>query len=220
MTIRHLMLDSETLGLGVDAAVWQLAIREFNIDKYTGPEFVVDEDAFTLNALVDPVTVSDNIKDGKQSMMWSTVQWLEGQPSAPLFKYWAKYTHRLFHYDTMMAYEESLQGFVPDENLALCQIGFIHKALMDFIATQPTEVHFWAKGKEFDKPILENMFASVKLEIPWKYYNFHCVRDAFGLGYLLSEENPPRRKAKTHDAWNDCAEQLDLLGEAFAYIKG
>lgn len=215
---RHLMVDCETLGLAVDAAVWQLAIREFSIDQTYGAQFV--DYGFSLNALIDPVTVSDNIVDGRQSMDWGTVKWLEDQEAAPLFKYWALRTHRLFHYDTIMAYTEATREFVPEENCAFCSVGFIQDSLQDFVAQEPTKVHFWSKGKEFDKPILENMLKASGLKAPWNYYEFHCVRDAFGLPFLFREQDPPRRKAKTHNAWDDCDEQLGLLQESFLTIKG
>ena len=215
---RHLMVDCETLGLAVDAGVWQLAIREFLIDQTYGAQFV--DDGFTMNALIEPGTVSDNIRAGRQSLDWGTVKWLEEQEASPLFKYWALRSHRLFHYDTIMAYTEATREFVPEENCTFCSVGFIQSSLQDFVAQQPTRVHFWSKGKEFDKPILKNMFKASGLEAPWNYYDFHCVRDAFGLPFLFREQDPPRRKAKTHNAWDDCGEQLGLLNEAFLTIKG
>ena len=217
-TMRHLMVDCETLGLAVDAGVWQLAIREFTIDPVAGVSFV--EGGLELNALIDQVTVSDNVKAGRQSMDWSTILWLEKQEAAPLFKHWARLTHGLFHFDTIMVYDESNRSYVLDENCAGCSVGFVLDTLQTFEAMEDSEVHYWSKGKEFDKPILENMFKASGLKAPWKYYNFHCVRDAFALPYLLRGENPPRRKAKTHNAWDDCAEQLGLLNETFNVSKG
>ena len=173
-----------------------------------------------MNALIDPVTVSDNVKADRQSMDWSTILWLGKQEAAPLFMHWARLTHRMFYFGTIMEYTEKTREFVPAENTAICPIGFIHATLEDFEAMEDTEVHYWSKGKEFDKPILENMFKASGLKAPWKYYNFHCVRDAFALPYLLRGENPPRRKAKTHNAWDDCAEQLGLLNETFNESKG
>lgn len=46
-----------------------------------------------------------------------------------------------------------------------------------FAQSQGVELHFWSQGKDFDYPILENMFEAAGLKHPWKYSYVHCLRD-------------------------------------------
>ena len=212
LRLRHFMVDVETLGLAINAATWQLAIREFEFGSVDGGAYPTP-DGFNLNCLVDPDTVSDNINHRKQSYSSETIQWTLSQPSANLFREWACMSHGIFTFDDVRNFEDSLKAAPVEVPVPVAQIGEIHTSIMAAMHMSNRPVHFWSKGKEFDKPILENMFTTVGLKAPWEYYRFHCVRDAFGFIDLVNHKEPERRRAKTHNAYDDCGEQIELLAE-------
>lgn len=46
-----------------------------------------------------------------------------------------------------------------------------------FAQSEGVELHFWSQGKDFDFPIVENMFLQAGLATPWAYSRLHCLRD-------------------------------------------
>lgn len=70
------------------------------------------------------------------------------------------------------------------EFLQVCEangITFV-QALAEFIGWlqiqgDGVELHFWSQGKDFDFPILENLFHIAGYNIPWAYSRVHCLRD-------------------------------------------
>lgn len=87
---------------------------------------------------------------------------------------------------------------------------FIHLSqLADF-----HELHIWAKGKDFDGPVIENFLKQAGFSVPWKYYHLHCLRD---LAALFPEV---RQKAYgDHTALKDAEVQAAHLMDIAAYSE-
>jgi DNA polymerase III epsilon subunit-like protein len=39
-----------------------------------------------------------------------------------------------------------------------------------------SEVHVWSNGADFDLPMLAHAYVSLRMEVPWKFFNSRCFR--------------------------------------------
>lgn len=77
------------------------------------------------------------------------------------------------------------------------------------------EVHLWARGKDFDGPILENLlFRAGFNDVPWKFSNMHCLRD-------LCQLFPEVKQASygNHTALADARAQVTQLLDIASYSE-
>ncbi len=97
--------------------------------------------------------------------------------------------------------------------LARCETGGVPlgKALLMFSRFIYTECekdfHIWGNGASFDEPIISEVFKSIGMTPPWKYYNSRCYRTLKGLGAISVKE--PEFKGVKHNALNDAVHQAE-----------
>lgn len=104
-------------------------------------------------------------------------------------------------------YREAMTG--DEDNLAaLVGLGgFLHAHSMNPV--------IWAKGIDFDPPILADLYHRMKLPIPWKYNN---VRDFRTVKKIFDWKSKPRSPSEMHNALFDAQTQAEeLLAIAQAY---
>jgi hypothetical protein len=77
---------------------------------------------------------------------------------------------------------------------------------------QPRTVWIW--GKDFDRPILENLYQQHRLPLPWQYWQTACARDAWKIAFG-DENKPPKRN---HKAIDDCRATLRDLATALKHL--
>lgn len=77
---------------------------------------------------------------------------------------------------------------------------------------QATEIHIWSQGKDFDSPIIDNLMEQAGYKTPWKYSNFHCLRD---LAQMYPEVK--RTSFGNHTAMMDVVAQIKHLSDLCAY---
>lgn len=77
--------------------------------------------------------------------------------------------------------------------------------------------YLWCKGPEFDTAILKHAYEQLGQETPWQ---FGCVRDVRTARYMSrSEADRPNRGGPSHDALDDCHEQiLDVMWDVFGIM--
>jgi DNA polymerase III epsilon subunit-like protein len=69
----------------------------------------------------------------------------------------------------------------------------------------------WAWGKDFERPLYENLCRTLGLPIPdYQFRKFACARDAWQNAFGLDHKAPDR----THDALKDCEDELRDLHAA------
>lgn len=79
--------------------------------------------------------------------------------------------------------------------------------------------HVWIQGPDFDRPLLENFFASQNMPLPWEFWKTRDCRTAYDLAFP-GKKHPSR----PHKALEDChatladlklsLEKLNLTGHA------
>lgn len=115
---------------------------------------------------------------------------------------------RLFEKDTLNFHAKNNtlpESFTGTSPLVSCM------SLGMFISKhQPRTVWIW--GKDFDRPILENLFAQHRLPLPWEYWRTACARDAWKLAY--GDEHKPAKR--NHKAIDDCR---DTARDLYAALK-
>jgi hypothetical protein len=67
--------------------------------------------------------------------------------------------------------------------------------------------NIWIWGKDFDRPILEDLYQETHIPFPFRFSRIHCARDAWHLAYGEDKKPAPR----SHHALPDCrASFVDL----------
>lgn len=117
---------------------------------------------------------------------------------------------RHFEADTIAFHDKN--GSIPESftgtspHIACMTLGmFISKH-------KPRSVWIW--GKDFDRPILENLFTQQRLPLPWEYWRTICARDAWKLAFG-DEKKPAKRN---HEALDDCRATLKDLATALSHL--
>lgn len=93
------------------------------------------------------------------------------------------------------------------DDLYGCTLTDAIQQLDDFIKDHPSIETIWAKGSDFDFPILAAAYRALDHEVPWAYYQQRCMRTA----YQLSGLPRPRPEDIEHNALADCHMQTALL---------
>lgn len=76
------------------------------------------------------------------------------------------------------------------------------------------ELHVWAKGKDFDGPVIEHFLKRAGYPVPWRHTNLHCLRD---LAQLFPEVRA--RQLGDHTALKDAEAQACHLMDIAAYSE-
>lgn len=76
------------------------------------------------------------------------------------------------------------------------------------------ELHVWAKGKDFDGPVIEHFLKRAGYSVPWRHTNLHCLRD---LAQLFPEVRA--RQLGDHTALKDAEAQACHLMDIAAYSE-
>jgi len=211
----HYMIDVETLGLDHDAAVWQVGLLEFDLNEQGT---FVPPAGYRLNCLINADEISRLIYANKLSYDMTTIEWTLEQPNARLFKYWASSTFGIVNEDRRFAFITDTKNAMeqrtladPPSQLRIGELVAIFKMLTMDNESNGKQAHFWAKGKEFDFPRLENLFRLAGTTAPWRYWQLHCVRDITALPFMLRGKPAPRPTGLSHDAIDDCRTQVANL---------
>ncbi len=72
----------------------------------------------------------------------------------------------------------------------------------------------WANGTTFDIVILENAFKQYGVPIPWKFWQVNDARTVYKLVPQVG-----RQSGNTHNALEDCVNQIELLFKATKIIN-
>lgn len=80
-----------------------------------------------------------------------------------------------------------------------------------FIGAQK-QVKIWSNGADFDIPILNHIYASYGLEVPWKFFNHRCYRTMKSLFHV---EAPFKFDGVKHNALADAKYQAKCLAHFF-----
>ena len=73
----------------------------------------------------------------------------------------------------------------------------------------------WSNGAGFDIPIIENLFESMELGVPWTFWNIRDTRTAWAMANVTSKrgENPV-----AHSAKHDAIEQAERVCKAYGVL--
>lgn len=86
-------------------------------------------------------------------------------------------------------------------------------ALASFVQKhQPDKIWIW--GKDFDRPILEDLCSQHGVSLPWEYWKTCCARDAWKLAWGNEKPRP-----RSHKAIDDCRSTLNDLCFALASLN-
>lgn len=221
----HYMVDIETLGLAHNAAIWQAAVVPFALTS-RGAALFGAEHAFSpaLNAYMNPHQVADLWEKGKLDVNNGTCQWQDQQPNRRVWQWWAQQCIAVPVGIRDTAHAEVKEypheaGLDAQANFTIEMLHAWFTARVEAAAQQGKTAHFWSKGKDFEMKVLASSFEAVGLRSPWQYYRFHCVRDFVAYPWLLDGTEPPRNSARTHNAWDDCEDQIALMNAALQ-LKG
>jgi len=79
----------------------------------------------------------------------------------------------------------------------------------------PRGAEVWCQGADFDFPILKNALLAVGLEVPWHFTNQRDTRTLYALVGRKTLVQPPT----THDALQDCKDQVDMVCQVFRRVE-
>lgn len=89
------------------------------------------------------------------------------------------------------------------------------RALAMFL-THHNPHRIWAWGKDFERPLYENLCRSLKIEVPnYQFLQFACARDQWQNAFGLEAKAPKR----THQALQDCKDELRDLHQALTTLN-
>ena len=122
---------------------------------------------------------------------------------------WRDDAATLLWWDTQPAdlYHEAMDGDA-DNRIALVGLSL-------FLHLHSNSPIIWAKGIDFDPPILADLYRRLELPIPWKYNN---VRDFRTVKKIFDWISRPRSPNEMHNALHDAqfqAEELLEIAKAF-----
>lgn len=80
------------------------------------------------------------------------------------------------------------------------------------LAHQPEAV--WSWGKDFERPILDDAFASLSIPVPFHYTIMRCARDCWWLAFGARKPSP-----HAHHAIDDCHAELADLAQALSELR-
>lgn len=178
-----LMIDIETLGTSDKAPV--ISIGACFFDKRGIKE--------RFYAVLD---ISEQIDSGKRITDASTIKWWMGQEGA---------AKKVFRDDVGVVLQEINQHFGglvdPMKN------GEILARFVQF-CKQYENVKPWGNGSNFDITILENLFQSYRVKIPW---NFRNIRDLRTFKEYVYDGSQTERVGTHHNALDDALYQAQVV---------
>lgn len=187
---RHFMVDLETLAVDPRAAPWQIAIVEF-VMHADGKCVSVGNDYVSL---LNPDVIALFVENNEMVESEDTIKWLHGQPAiAQTFTHW---------YDVFKGSETKHDWMMYTATSADLEQAFVRLGI-------DSNSQMWAKGVDFDFPILSNLLRQYGIKEPWHYRNKNCMRSWINEAARWGVEVP--KPSATHDAFQDCVEQIELL---------
>lgn len=199
--LRNFMLDTETLSLAPNAVFWQVAAVEFNINADNG----IAVPGNSLAMLACPAAARMLVEDGKAVWSQDTVDWLLQQPAIrDLFGTWWDCFNKAEKFPSDIPW--SMESLTYPE---------IFGQMTRLFGGDREAVQVWAKGADFDFPILTNATRAYGILEPWHYRNKNCLRtwqnEAVRLGMVLGKPD------NDHDAYSDCIGQIRILEHVRRY---
>lgn len=185
-----IMVDTETLGLGPNAVVWQMAFVAVPKNA-PDPVNAIRFDSFYL-------PVQPQIDAGRTIDAGTLAFWLK-QPD-----------------ETRLKLLDVLEGGDVDELRAYVR-AFIRKVLDVINSTQGT-VEVWARGPQFDIVKLESLFLMCGEKEPWAYDQVMDLRTMARQHGVKSDEIDSSDIVE-HIALEDCRFQLRHYGEVMRRIN-
>ncbi len=193
---REFMIDTETLSLASNAAVWEVAMVEI-IGNGAGTPVFWNTDPFMVSLSLDHMDVN------RETIEWSLKQ--EGTG----FKAW---------YDVYT-------GSSPLDEYLSTKTGLIIDQMMDVAGgfEEAQKAIWWSKNSAFDFPILENFFKRHTAKMPWFYRNKGClytmrIEAERRWGVDRVKQFAPAYQGISHCAVVDCLNQIDQLAYYRAII--
>ena len=193
---REFMLDTETLSLASNAAVWEIAVVEI-IGNGAGEPVYWNTDPFMVSASLDHMDVNDG-----------TIKWSLKQEGTGFKDWYAVYT-----------------GNSPRDSYLSTKTGLIIDQMLDVAGgfDEAQKAIWWAKNSAFDFPILENFFKHYTTEMPWFYRNKGClytmrIEAERRWGVDRVKQFAPAYQGISHGAVDDCLDQINQLAYYRAII--
>lgn len=192
-----LMIDLETLSQDVHhGIVVSACIFPFVLDERSAPSVIrIPYENTSLHAMM----VHFDIEDSRAFGRWQSLETME---------FWSKHPQQ---YNRMMEENKNWKmSFVDGWTLIYKYIADIAK---DF------DVWVWAQGIDFDFPFMEGCFNQCHLQQPpYKFWQKMDARTycntAYSMGMLKADKKP------SHDALDDCRQQIVNVRRAYHYLDG
>lgn len=116
------------------------------------------------------------------------------------------------------AFDNATQNYTPQNvdgggAYPVVSVITLYKMLCDDIG-QHAEI--WAKGADFDFPILKHLFSTFDLSLPWHFRNQGCLRSMEKLVDRLCPDHDwdlPKYAENAHDAGHDALHQTHRFNE-------
>ena len=181
------MLDIETLGIGIAPIVIQISAVAF--DAITGKRLKDGE----FNELISPASA---IKLGLKSEGGTVDWWLTQKPE-------------VINQVLVKSIQEGL-----DINKVLIDFANYFKKLED---GKKVKFRVWGHGSTFDNSILSNVYIMAGQKLPWHYSADSDVRTLVDLASRLFgfDKKTIKFEGMEHDAIDDCKHQIKLVHEIF-----
>lgn len=190
MTV-HLMIDIETMGTQINAAVLSIAAVQFYPVSTEEESEQVEKDRFYEK--IDPVCYKNT--RNCFSMDVETIKWWTKQKTEVMQEAWSG--------------TNNIEKVINDLLLWI-----------NSKCSNKRDLRVWSHGKEFDLPILENVIRFVGQNVPWSMINTRDTRTIYDIPILRvfpefidGDEFPP------HHPVGDCLSQIRALRHAFQEIS-
>lgn len=182
----HFMLDIETGSTKPNAVVPQVGCVAFLLNK----NHLVGEHQWNLDVLKQTNRVYDQ----------STMDWWYKQPGETYIKVWKN-------------------GVLSPSEFCLDFADWFRETVREFADERDKHgnpmINVWGNAPSFDCVILKDMFNSVNLELPWKYWDERCYRTMKNMF-----PNVEKRSSTEHTALQDARDQARHLSDILYTIIG
>lgn len=186
---RQFMIDTETLSLRPDAAVWQFAMVEFTDDALGA----------AVQTVLSPYQMADYLDVGLVDCADSTVEWWCAQDNELFNKWWNAFNAETTFAEPCMTVQE------------------LRAEITETFGDTSNDI-FWAKNAAFDMPIVANVLNYANVQPLWFRRNMRCLytlrgeveRLAYKTGCPLIAP-PVMDEACAHDAFYDAVHQATLV---------
>lgn len=200
----HIFIDFETLGMPENkCAVLSVAAIKFTDDELENLDFGdITVDRFKKSGIQIKFDVRDQVKRHNRTTDPGTVAWWKKQSEAA----------------------QSILKADPDLDVTI-EEGIEH--LFNWIPdVDPKNIIWWARGTNFDLPLLTSLMKDAKFERFMAFWNYRDVR-SFIAGCMLNvtQDRVPLDQSQmvgfvAHDALSDCAKDCCMIFSAMRYASG